>query len=471
MTRRRWIPLNPCDYLIYSLTARMRREGQGDCLAMMFVEVEGEVPPDRIRRAFAGALAAHPVTLADLRVSRVDGRPYWRLPDCSSAAARHASAASAAASAYSFHDLRGRDDWAARLEALVCDRMTPWRDPHRGPQVYLDHYALPAGRTRFCLRWQHYFMDAEGAQLLLAEIERHDGCEAGEEPSGPPGWPVLPEGEGPDPLAGAGFSRRLWMAARATRRAIREGSRSGQLIAAWPAAAITGHGLLYRAWPGEVWERVRAAAQRHTPPGPGRYARYFVACTTLALHRLHRESGRETAGYLITLPLRVTLPDGRGGNRVDRPICGNYLTAVTLRACREDLADLPTLAASFQGQLQSYLDGGGDRVMWSLMWLLSRMRTWMQRAVLRGRSARTPLSSGFSYYGEAAAPVRRFGGQEVANIWGAGLVATPPGWNPVFCRYRERLSFSMAFNLPSVSAAVARRYQELIESEVFARCE
>ncbi len=471
MTRRRWIPLNPCDYLIYSLNARMRREGQGDCLAMMFVDVEGDVPPDRIRRAFMGALAAHPVTLADLHVSRLDGRPYWRLPDCSSAAARQSAAAAAAATAYSFHDLRGRDDWEARLEALVCGRTAPWEDPHRGPQVYLDHYALPEGRARFCLRWQHYFMDAEGAQLLLAEIERHDGCEADGELSCPTGWPVLPDGVGPDPLAGAGWPRRLRMAARALRRASRAEFPTVHLIAASQPAAISGHGLLHQAWPGEVLERLKAAAKRHTPPGPGRYARYFVACTTLALHRLYREAGRDTPGYLITLPLRVTLPDGRGGIRQDRPICGNYLTAVTLAAGPEDLADMSTLAASFHRQLLAYLDEDGDRVMWSLMWLLSRMRTSMQRSVLRGRKARTPLSSGFSYYGEAAAPLRRFGGREVANLWGAGLVATPPGWNPVFCRYRERLSFSMAFNRPSVSLALARRYQELIESEMFARCE
>lgn len=471
MTRRRWIPLNPCDYLIYSLNVRMRREGQGDCLAMMFVDVDGEVVPDRIRRAFAAALAAHPVTLADLHVSRLDGRPYWRLPDCGSDAARQAAAAQATASAYTFHDLRARGDWADRLNALVSARMVPWDDPASGPQVYLDHYALPENRTRFCLRWQHSFMDAEGAQLLLAEIERLDASPVSQVAPTPNRWPALPDGTGHDPLAAVSLPRRLAMAAQAIGRTRRDRPPKVRLISSSQPAPIVGHGLLHKRWPREVMERIKAAAKRHTPAGPGLYARYFVACTTLALHHLYREHGVDTPAYLVSLPLRVTLPDRAGGIRLDRPICGNYLTAVTLVARREDLTELPTLAASFEHQLRSYTEAGADRVMWSLMWLLSRMRTSMQRALFAWGPSRTPLASGFSYYGEASAPLRRLGGCEVVNLWGAGLVATPPGWNPVFCRYRDLLSFSMAYNLPSVSPQLAQRYQQLIEAQVLGRCD
>ena len=458
------IPLSPCDYLVFNHHLLMRHKRQGEYLALMVLDVGAHVEPERIRAALARAMIAHPVMMADLRVSLLTGRPYWRIPRN-----LEESAARAAELVHAGHDLRDAADWAARLQQMI-DASLSCRWPFSpGPPLRLDQYLLPDGRTRFCLRWPHFLMDADGAQLFLREVARLDAPR-----TGPPSAPAefasahQPPGTAPlDVLAGCSLPARLRLLRRglaAQRRdpAVKIGNLYPSLYP--PAAA---HRLLHRVYAPEQVRRMQTRAQQLAPPGPGLYARYLAACTFRVLDRLYAERAVSTDAYLMTLPRRVALPVREGGGPAVRPVWGNYLVPLTLTALRGHVGDRRALGEDLLRQYQSLLEDRADASLWAMMWAVSRLRVGMYQAMMRLERGFAPMASGFSFYGEIDPPVRTFGGAEVLNLFGAGLAATPPGWNLAFSRFRDRLNVSLTYNLPAVPDDLARRYLDDLEHEVF----
>ena len=169
MTSARRIHLNACDRLFLGQHQLQVRSASHGNIAFMVLELDGDVPCETMREALAGAMAAHPVTMAGLRVSQPLGRPFWKIPPSPAQAAEEA-----AARAHVYEDLRNEPNWEARLEELCQERCVPPWDLRAGPQVRLDHYALPAGRTRLCIHWPHPLMDAEGAQWFLGSMGQRD---------------------------------------------------------------------------------------------------------------------------------------------------------------------------------------------------------------------------------------------------------------------------------------------------------
>jgi hypothetical protein len=464
MTSPACIPLSPCDCMVLNHHCLMKRELQGDYQCLMAVDVEGHVEPQRIQQALALAMTAHPATIAGLRIGLMWGTPYWRLP-----ASIENSAHRAAAMAHRFIDLRDDPDDADRLSQSIHASCAESWDYAAGPQIRLDQYALADGRTRFYLRWPHFLTDAEGAQQFLRDIAHFDktdsrGCSFPAAPS-PQASPA--DHEMIDPLAERSTTQRIGLFRRAL-AAMREspGGRVNSLHPQrFPPAA--GHRLLHRHWDDESVGRMHAIAKTAAPAGPGLYARFLVTCVIRALHRVYVQHGVDTDAYVITMPVRVTLPAQAGRASRSRPVPGNYLVPLTIYGRRELIKDTQALGNDILRQYRRFLDDRMDLLWCSVMWMLSHLRLSMYQSLLKLRLGYLPLASGFSYYGEIDPPIRYFGGAKVTNLWGTSLVATPPGWNPAFSRFGRGLNLSLTYACPAVSGELAGQYANYIEEEMF----
>lgn len=482
MVSPRRIPLNPCDYLYYAHHRMLRRTAGSGSLAYMVLETSGHVEPDRVRDSLAAAMTAHPVTVSPLRISLLTGRPYWQVPHSPGAAVREA-----VDQAFVCDDLRPADgrapveveaaSWQERLEQLCLQRYAPLWDLQSGAHLRFEQYLLPDGRTRFRLLWPHFLMDAEGAQWFLREIDRH--CSMTVHPSMlpscnlhtaaqalQPGTPsaALADGLPIDLLAGHSLAGRLRLFRRGFALQPEHKELAISPLASDASCAVTSLGLIHRHWSGPDLDVVHASAKRVTPSGPALYARYLAACVIRALHRLHVELGRESGGYLITFPMRpAAAPD------LDtRTVNGNYLVSPLLWTRREQALDRAALAAAIHQQLDDYRRKQGDLSQWAQVWAASFLRASFYDLIFRLPLGFERLSSGFSYYGEIRPPLRTFCGAPIINFYGGGPLGTPPGWNPVFSRWHDRLNLSLTWNRPHITEEAAARYAALIEEEMFA---
>ncbi|MBN2561267.1 MAG: hypothetical protein JXQ75_10095 [Phycisphaerae bacterium] len=463
MKRSRRIFLNPCDYLVFSQHCLMRSKSQGGYLAFKFVDVEGDIAPERIREALAGAMLAHPVTMAPLKISIGMGKPYWRIPARPEEFAPHA-----AARAHSYDDLRNEKNALTRMQDLIHARCLHRWAVATGPSVRLDQYALPDNRTRFCLRWPHFLMDADGAQQFLAEISRFDRDNSPSTQLAPQRLPtdLRADDETIDVLAGRSTVQRFRLFCRGLAELRSQADPDVTLLHPRSYTAVAEHRLLHRCWNRESVQNMQSNARQLAPPGPARYTRFLAACTIRALHRIYTQCGVETDAYLISLPMRAITLDQEGRIRRDRPVCGNYLISTTLCGRKEHVHDKRALGDDIQRQFQVFLRSQADPVLWAMMWMLSLSRASMYKLLLKLRLGFVPLASGYSCYGEIDRPLRVFGGAKVTNVWGAGLTTTPPGWNPVFSRFKDKLNLSLTYNCPAVSDELARRYVDCIEEEM-----
>jgi hypothetical protein len=465
MTRSSRIPLNPCDYLYYAHHRMLERTVRIGNFAYMMMDAEGQAEPELIRDALASAMAAHPVAMASLRISLFSGHPYWRIPDPREFAARLG-----AEQAYTYDDLRTVSGWQARLEQLCLERYCSGGDLASGPQVRLEHYALPENRTRFRLSWPHLLMDAEGAQWFLLEIARHSQSLAGTNlqkleapvPAVPMEPPPLPDDRTMDVLAGRSFMARLRLFRRGFAHAGEHKGLTLRPIIPHRPGAVESFGLTHLRWNPTQVAAIQARAKSVTPPGPALYARHLAARVVRALHRIYGECGVTTDAYLITFPTRPSLPRAA----VARPVPGNYLVSPVLCVRRESAIDDRALGSEISRQLEIYRVRQGDLTQWAMVWLASFLRVSVYDRILRLPLGFESLTSGFSYYGEISPPVRSFGGTRIVNFYGGGPLASPPGWNPVFSRYEERLNLSLTWNRPAMPDDLAHRYAQLIAEEV-----
>jgi hypothetical protein len=452
--------------MVYNHHCLMKRAAQGDYQCVMAVDVEGHVEPDRVRNALAVAMAAHPETMAGLRISLTRGRPYWRLPR-----SPEDSGPQAAAAAHRFTDLRTEPADQERLQRLIQKSLAEQWDYADGPSIRLDQYALASGSTRFCLRWPHFLTDADGAQQFLRDMGRFDQeqkacCEAAN-PASPPTYQDVRETI--DPLAEYSTSQRIRLFRRALIMMREQQIGRVESLHAQRFPPASGHGLLNRHWNEEAIREMHALARSATPAGPGLYARHLIACVMRAIHRVYVERGVQTDAYVITMPFRVRLPERPGETAPVRPVRGNYLVPLTIYTPRELVHDPRSLGSEILRQYRRFLDERMDVLWCSVMWMLSHLRLSMYQSLSKLKLGNAPLASGFTYFGEIDPPIRSFGGSKVTNIWGTGVVATPPGWNAAFSRFGETLNLAMIYARPAVTDELAVQYAGYIESEMFRR--
>jgi hypothetical protein len=457
--------LNPCDYLYFAHHRLMQSQAQGGNVAFMVFEAQGRAEPGRVIDALAAAMLAHPVTVAPLRVSLLGGRPYWSVPRLDPPAARRA-----AQQACTYDDLRqDTDDWKDRLEHLCEIRNVPHWDLRTTPQVRLEQYDLPENRTRFCFRFPHVLMDADGIQWFVAEMERLEAAGPVEVDSPRRSHPLgLASDDRPlDVLAGISLKRRLAL--------FRQGLATGpdlkglliNPLITKPHAQQLRQRVIHKCWPASELSGMRANAKHWAPPGPARHARFLAMCVIRALHRLYVEHGIETDAYVLPFPISLTAILGDGRRPMPRPVPGNYLVCPTICARRELIDDRPALGREVLRQLEAYNKNQSHLAQWAVIWLASFMRASMYRWALKLPLGPQSLASGFSYYGPMAHRIRSIAGAKITNLWGCAPMGVPPGWNPIFNKFEGQMNLVLSWARPAVPDELARRYVDLIEEEIF----
>jgi len=453
MTAARRIDLNPCDILTWAQHRLLIARGQLGNIPFMFVDLDGAVDPARGRAALADLFRAHPVLMAGLRTRLSHLRPYWRLPDDP-----QASAGSAIDQAYVFHDWRDDPDWQAGFNAACAVGNIANRDLSRGPQVRMEHHALPDDRTRICIRWPHLLTDAEGAQWLLAEWGR---CVSGEH-AGPDAG-LLADHSSLRVLKDIGLVRRARGALRAVRNYPAGAARA---MCPLEVDAVSDHRMLHRHWDAHDFAEIRTHAKQQSPPGPALYARFLAACVIRAAHELATHT--DGAELVITFPMRARI--GRQAEHIAaRPLPGNYLTAAEIRCPADEADDLRKIGDHVHAQVSAWLEGHNELDQWALMWAAGLIHNRVYLTCLRRSLSARHYSSGFSLYGEIAHPLRRAGDARVTNIWGGGPIVAPPGVNPVFSRFERRLNLTLTYARPAISDNLAHRYVDAIEAAMFGR--
>jgi len=461
VTTTRHIPLNPCDYCIFGQHRVWRRQSGLGNFPYMIVEAEGRCDPDVLRGAVGRCLGRHPVLAARLVLSPFRLRPAWRVDDDAAHLARSADRAVV------FTDLSGDEDAAgAFVRCFEAYYRGTWYD-RAGPQIRIEHYAMPRDRTRIVLRWPHYLMDAEGAHRLFAMLDDRMGdpaFAAGGGGSGPPAHDLAQR-----------IGRAVGRRAEFRRKGIGSAARrpAGELpfrhaTEFADAPRTIAYGVLHRHWSGRPVDDVRKRARSELPPGPALHARYLAAAVCRAQCRLYAERRVETGAFYVTFPMRVGASLNDASLLEDRPIFGNYLVAPTICVPADTAADRAVVNAALIEQIDAFLAEGGDLKQWALLKMAAMLHHWMYDMIFMLPLDVLRTSSGFSYYRAVEGPLRSIGGARVANVWGGGPTTTPPAWNPVFCSFGQHLNLSLTYSRPVISAELAARYAELIEIEMFA---
>lgn len=440
---RRRHRLNPCDYLFFAHHDMMQRCGQTGNLPFMVLDTAGPLDPARLKSAVDAALAAHPALRTRARVSLLSGRPAWCEVD------------QLDQPAVVTHDLRNDSNWLAAADNLCQSQYALGWNQFRSPQVRLELYRGPADASRVCLRWPHSLMDAEGAQWFMHEVNR-----LGQSQRPPAPAALRGDDEMIDPLAGRAFGERIKLCRNPSGGGRHEQHFTLNGLADGPTDAGRWR-FFHRDWSGEAWTRLRANADRVCPSGPARFSRYLGVCVLRALNRLFVEHGMSVPRWQVTLPMRLR------GVPVERPLPGNYLVAVSLAATTETVADRVRLAEDLARQIQAFHDSQADlanaALVWAMQWFRLSQYRFLHRWVMRKRQ---PYASGFSFYGEIDPPLRELLGARVTNFWGGGTLSAPPGWNPVFSRFGDRLNLCLSWLDGYHRAATAGRYLELIDAEM-----
>lgn len=458
MNMPRRVSLNACDFVIFSQHRVWLRTTGGGNFPYMMVELEGEVESSSLSDALIRALSSHPILTSSVRTAALRFRPFWVLPENTRSRAEESIS-----KVYLYEDLRQSTDAAERLEALCQSRYNGDWYQYAGPQVRLEHYALPGGRTRLVLRWPHYLMDAEGAQQFLASLGDEppsvsDGSDAGNST-------LSADSDVPRVLSQ--FSRReLIGIIRKGMRARRALPQSETPHVAPMNSSFRDYAHIHRHWRADAFTRMRSDAKNSTPAGPALFSRFLAAAVCRAQNRLQLELGAKPGAFFITFPMRVGFSQSAGQLFERRPLIGNYLVAPTISVLAAETEDRAQLAEVILGQVQQFLAAQGDIAQWALLELAALWHAWFYHWIFKLPLSVNQCSSGFSYYGEIKGHLRSIGGLKVLNIWGGGPTTTPPAWNPVFSKFGDQLNLSVTYSRPAISDDLAQRYVNLIDSEL-----
>ena len=457
MGHPRRIRFNCSDYFFYSHDRMMRGQGEGPNIAFMSMDLDGHIDPNRMKRSIQDVFAAHPILMARLRISILSGRPFWRLPDDADDAA-----IAQCESSYSHDDFSDHSDGAERAEALWQSRCGPSWSLKAGPQMNVEQYTLPEKKTRVCIRWPHLLMDAEGAMLFLAELAQRSGDVGPDAPiDGLHADDCLV-----DPLSGSSFFSRAKLAVAGLRGLPADKSLKVRTLFEAGRPDYEDQRCIHRAWSGERFAAMRAAAKQVVPPGSALYARFLAVCVVHALHRVFAERGVESDAYLITMPHSISAAPGDKAHT--RPMQGNYLVSPTLFGPKRLIGDRQSMAAELTRQLGEYGKANMNRKQWAISWAASFARAGFYQLLMRLPMGLEALSSGFSYYGGIRAPIDQICGASVQNLWGSGPLPTPPAWNPVFSRFGDNLNLGLTYSRPAISDTLANSFLQYIEEEMFA---
>lgn len=444
------IPLNPCDYHFFILQRDARRAEICRFIPYLGFDLAGRVDAEGIRRGIAIALRRDPALAGGLGFSPVLARPHWRVGDLDAAARQ----------VYQYHDLRATARWPDDVDRLVEQVCSGGRNVREGPVWRLHHVEGPTA-TRVFIAWPHMLMDAQGAHEVLRLIGFESHADQGA---------AIFTKRATDPLAAERWPRR-WRRMRAGLRLQREASRT-QTVPPPTGRIDPGLAVRYerRFGRSDDFAKLSAAAKRLSPLGPALYARHLASCTLRALKRLYERHGWSSPNYAVSFPMQPRRPFQ------DRSLHGNYVVSAMIRVEANTIADWRRLGGMIQTQVAPFRDGGGDLDQWAMLWASGLMRPGQYHWVMKSSVAKTPIQSGFSYFeadhsADDGVPRSEFLSRSILRAHCGGIAAVPPGWNPVFWRYGDQISMTLAWPRGYLDDALSVEYADLIESETLSPSE
>jgi hypothetical protein len=150
-----------------------------------------------------------------------------------------------------------------------------------------------------------------------------------------------------------------------------------------------------------------------------------------------------------------------------RPVPGDFLTSTTVRVSADRIADRLAVAQDIQRHVSDFRARGMELSTRAFLRLVSQLRSGQYRRLASAVIRTQPVLSGFTFSPEPLPGIEKFLGAQVTNLWGSGVAGIPPGWNPCFNEFHDRMNFTLAWPESMFPERVAQRYAALIEEEVF----
>lgn len=441
----RRIRLSPCDYHFLVIQHSTTRRNASSEVSFATLKLKGHPDGVRLKAALRRAIMDNPAICGRIGYTLTLARPYWRIERIDDPV--HA--------AYRYHDLRSRDDWPGGVHDGIGRAInTPW-DFARPPLVRLDHFDGPDDRACLCLQWPHALMDAEGAHLFFRELSR-----LADDSETPRTAGLLDVQHCDDPLSGHTVMQKLKLFRAGLKSHARTNALPVNRLPIGPPDASNPYRYSVRLGEAEDFQRIKANAKRFAPPGAGLYARFLAACVLRALHRLYRRHKVDTPNYLLAYPSGVNAPGS------PRTLTGNYVVVYTVSAAAKQIEDINRLGEHIQKQIADFREPHAGRDLWALFWMAGQMRPWQYRRLMRSSMGNSQVHSGFAYYqADTDPPWTHLAGAEIERMRLAGIVMNSPGWNAVFCRYRERLVFNLSWVSGCCREHIVNEYADLVAEE------
>ncbi len=416
----RRLPLRGADLALLAMQHLWRHEGASNN-ALLVVECDGPLAPERVRRALARLLETCPWPGARLARAFPWGKVSWR-----------AGAAPPPPPPVSHRSVATQEALHGALE----DEIHAAIDARREPPARVLCADGPAGTGWLVLTWFHPLMDPRGGQNLLAHLAALD---EGRTAAALPAFTPAPD---PRPLAERGRIARLSLAHLRSLAAL--------------TVVSPGTGL---AAPGPARFRQESFADREEDAPGGRLAREIVwrlAIVGRAMADLWERRGLPPEPFLVAVAVDLR-PKGDPG-----PTFGNLLGFHYARFHPSETADAGRLAATLRRQMADAVrDGLVDASAVAMEFLHYRPLSRMLR-LLPGTAHRETFSFNCADVGEFPSALDALFGRRVLNAFHVPAVMPRPGIGVFFNRCAGRSNLVVSWIEGAVREDEVTRIVEMV---------
>lgn len=429
------LPLRGADLVLIAMQ-RLWPDERLSNNAILVVECDGRVAPERVRRAVDRFLDVCAWPAARLRRPFPWGKLHWAVGPREALVAppvRHVSVAS-----------------SAERHALFEDELREAIEPRRDPPLRIVIADAPAERattgepggerTALVLTWFHPLMDPRGGQNLLSHLAYLDQHDDG-----------VPWGGAPPAFTAARDSLPLGERGRLARRNLEYIRSLGEVPPVSPGTGL--------ASPGPVRFRQEAFVEDASPRGGPRVDRempWRLALVGKAMAELWKRRGLPDVPFLV--PLSVDLR--RKGD--PEPTFGNALAFHFARFRPSDTADVDALERALRSQVADAVRDGQIEANAVALEFLHYRPTWMMLRELPGTATKETFSFNCADVGDFPPSLGSVFGRRVLNAYHVAAVLPRPGIGVFFNRCARRQNLVASWIEGAVSEAEVARIIETV---------
>ncbi|MBK8266849.1 MAG: hypothetical protein IPK83_00475 [Planctomycetes bacterium] len=432
---RQALPLGPYDRFFLASGMALRAKGLPEHHVFARVLLRGSIDCELLRRQIRSLYERTPLLTAQLRISKVLKQPSWRLGEMQTIDSRIQ---------LEVIDLRREEGPSRSRDELLIAALNEKSACFGNPDLrfWLLHHS--DDEYELVIRWPHHLTDLSGVEQWLGEIGKTESGHAS---------PFPPHRVGKSHYGGL----RAWLRGMWHLRTI--SFLKGNRLKAKPPKGGQSTETLHHGFSVNETSTIVAAARRTCTPGPLLHTRWQLAAVVRAIDSIFARSDVHLRdNYLISLPMR------NNHSAVARQQFGNNITIDTLvlnRDCLKDpCATDRALAAQLSDHSRRRLDDAnlattafvGKFPLPLYGWLLRRFRIFPR------------FSIAFTSY-RVDAKLGEFLGCRVTDFSTWGVPTSPPGIIAAFCRFEDRLNFSLTYFTHVCSSELARE----ICSEIVAK--